>query len=155
MLAISAHAAAHGGTPDAPLTILLTVLIGWVATALAERAPGALGILTTLGIGQLLMHLVLLLVDDHHGGAVVEFEPLQITCAHALATVLTALLLEHAERGLRTVAMGLRRLLPVLWSPPAVHRPAGSPRVITVAPGVFLEIQLRRVRPRRGPPLHS
>lgn len=153
MLAITAHAAAHGGTPDAPLTLLLTVLIGWIATSLADRAAGIGGILLTLGAGQLVMHQVFTLVDDHHAGAVVSYDPIAIGCAHALATGLTALLLEHADRALLAVTSGLRRLFVVLWSRPTVSVPIGSIAVLPGAQSLYVETQLRRVRPRRGPPV--
>lgn len=152
-LAISAHTAADGGLPDPALTAFLTVLIGWVATSLAGRFTGVIGILGTLAVAQTLMH-TLLTVLSEHPGAGVAIDPVAMTLAHAGATLVTAVLLSHAERGLLLVAASVRRLLPVVFSP----APPRSGPVAAVAAAVVnahVEIVLRKLYARRGPPQYS
>lgn len=154
-LAIGAHAVAHGGMPDAAMTVAMTALIGWSATGLADRARSTASTLAALGVAQLLMHLVLTVVDDHHGVVAVPLDPVAMTGAHAVATVLTALLLAHAERGLLAFAASLRGLLQVRCPRLADDPPVGSVAVAPAARGLSIEVLLRRVRPPRGPPLCS
>ncbi|WP_020669001.1 hypothetical protein [Amycolatopsis nigrescens] len=158
-LAVTAHAAAGGGVPDVSLTLLLTVLIGWVATSLAGRTRGLPGILAVLGAAQLIMHLVLTELMGHSGHSGLGVPPAGLmTLAHVLATAGTALLLAHAERMLLAVAAGLRLLLPVLWRhAPVPHGPARAlPGVPDAAPGhLEMSVLLRRVCARRGPPACS
>lgn len=152
-LAIAAHGVAEGGLPDASVTVVVTVLIGWASTALADRVRGTRGILTLLGVGQLLMHLTLTVLDAHPDAGV-EVAPLTMLSTHVLAIVATAVLLDHAERGLRAVTGCLRRLLPVVFSPvtPAV---APAPAVLPAATCGAVEVLLTRVHARRGPPARS
>lgn len=152
-LAVSAHIAADGGLPDPALTAFLTVLIGWMATSLADRFTGVIGILGTLTVAQTLMHTVLTVLSEHPGAAV-AVDPVAMTLAHAGATVVTAVLLGHAERGLLLIAASLRRLLPVMFSP----APPPSGPIAPVAAAVVnahVEIVLRRLYARRGPPRYS
>ncbi|SFP88352.1 hypothetical protein SAMN05421810_103728 [Amycolatopsis arida] len=153
VLAVTAHAAADGGLPNLSLTLLLTALIGWTATALADQARGAPGILAVLGCAQLLMHLVLTELANHHTGT--SGGP-GMLASHAGATLLTALLLARAEALLLVVAASARRLLPVAWHPAPV--PAGPvPRPVPVPTGEtpVVSVVLRRVCGRRGPPRRS
>ncbi|RZQ62218.1 hypothetical protein EWH70_21585 [Amycolatopsis suaedae] len=153
-LAVSAHSLGGGGTPDLSLTLLLTVLTSWVATELAERTRGPLGMLAVLGTGQLVMHIVLTdLIPHGHGASTVN--GWTMTAAHVVATCLTAGMLSAAERWLVAAAAGMRRLMPVVRLsapvPPRPQRPA-----VTFAPGPELTpLLVRRVHGRRGPPVHS
>lgn len=146
-LTVSAHTFADGHLPQLATTVLLTVLIGWISTAAAERTRGFGGILLVLGSAQLVSHLVLGELSGHPGGGVA------MLASHAVATVLTALVLAHAESMLAKGVAALRLLLPSVWlsDPPprvavavATARPAGDGHVI--------EVLLRRVHRRRGPP---
>ncbi len=146
---------ADGGIPDSALTLLLTVLIGWIATALADRTRGPLGTLVTLGAGQLALHVVLTELVDHelHGGGIPGPFPGDVMfVAHALATVVTALLLARADALLVVVATGLRRLLPVRWH--AMPVPPGPVRPPLALPTgrTLTELLVRRVHGRRAPP---
>ncbi|GAB2979991.1 hypothetical protein GCM10017788_14980 [Amycolatopsis acidiphila] len=146
-LAITAHALAGGGMPDTALTLLLTVLIGWMGAALAEKTKGPLGVLAVLGVAQTAMHLVLTELMGHMTSPRPE-----MYLAHAVATVLTAVLLAHAESMARLAVAGLWLLLPVVWRPAPV---AGAPVLIPVTPAAdtpTLSVLLRRVHRRRGPP---
>ncbi|MFD9891600.1 hypothetical protein ACFWY9_19865 [Amycolatopsis sp. NPDC059027] len=153
-LAVTAHALADGGVPDAALTLLLTGLIGWTATALAGKARGPLATIALLGSGQLVMHLVLTTLAGHampDAGA-----GLTMTAAHAVATVLTALLLARADAMLLAVLSALRAVLPLLLGTLPVPAAAPVPLPVrTASPGHLLDIQLRRAHGRRGPPVRS
>lgn len=154
LLAVSAHIAADGGMPDPSLTVVLAALIGWIGTSLADRTRGTIGILSTLAAAQVVMHFTLSALDTHEGSAAGAASP-AMTATHGIATLLTAVLVHHAERGLDVLSSAMRRLLPVVWTaPPPPH--GKPPRVL--APTVVsshVEVLLRRVCARRGPPLHS
>jgi hypothetical protein len=149
-LAMTAHALAGGGLPDPPITLLLTALVGWTGAALAEQTRGPLGVLAVLGAAQLGMHLVLTELMGHSCAARAD-----MYLAHAGATVLTAVLLSHAESMLRSAAASLWFLLPVWWRPAPV--PAGPAPVPVLAPAEtpLVTVVLRRVHGRRGPPCRS
>lgn len=147
--AIAAHALAGGGVSRTVLMGLLTLVIAWLATVLAETLRGVVGTVLVLGFAQVMMHVLL-------GGHGPHTRNLAIVAAHAGATVLTAVLLTRAESLLEAVAAGLCRWLHTVWRPPPV--PVGPvPRVVGRAAGGthFVDIQLRRVHGRRGPPAHS
>jgi hypothetical protein len=104
-------------------------------------------VLAVLGTAQLAMHLVLTELMDHATPAGAD-----MYLAHAGATVLTALLLAHAESMVRWAAASLRLLLPVAWHPAPI--PAGPVPVPVLAPAGTppVSVLLRRVHGRRGPP---
>lgn len=149
-LAITAHALADGGLPDTALTVLLTALVGWTGSALAEKTRGPLGILAVLGVAQLGMHVVLTELAGH----MTQSGP-GMYLAHAAATVVTALLVARAESMLRVAVARLRSLRPVVWrTAPAPSGPVPSP--VPFAPGgPLLSVVLRHVHGRRGPPCCS
>lgn len=147
-LAITAHALADGGMPDTALTLLLTVLIGWTGAALAEKTKGPLGVLAVLGTAQLAMHLVLSELMGHAGQAHVDMYP-----AHAMATLLTAGLLSHAETMVRVAVARLGLLLPVVWRPVPVPTAGALFAVAPAAVTPLMSLLVRRVHGRRGPPV--
>ncbi|SEP53844.1 hypothetical protein SAMN04489732_13225 [Amycolatopsis saalfeldensis] len=156
-LAVTAHAVAGGGVPDPALTLLLTGLLGWTATAVAGKARGPVATVVVLGAGQLVMHLVLTVLAAH------EMPPATgwsggwaMTASHAVATVLTALLLARADRMLLAVLHVVRAFLPLLTR--ALPVPAAAPAPIPPRPAraaAPLRLELRRVHGRRGPPVFS
>jgi heme/copper-type cytochrome/quinol oxidase subunit 3 len=156
-LAITAHAVADGGPPNTALILLLTVLIGWVSTALAERTRGPGGILVVLGCAQLLMHLALSeLVVDHGAHAASGYDATAMTAAHVVATVLTALILARAESALLAAAASVRLLVPVRWRPPPVPTAAPLPTVALPQGGTLVvAVLVPKVLGLRGPPIHS
>lgn len=157
-LAVSAHAMADGGVPDAALTLLLTTLIGWTATALTAKSRGTLGTLAVLGAGQIVMHTVLTTLVAHaelHSGGAGLLPGGPMLATHALATLVTALLLAHADTLLLTAVAALKLLLPVAWRPvPVPAAPARTP-AFPPAAGHLIRITLCRLHARRGPPAYS
>jgi hypothetical protein len=154
-LAVSAHALSEGGLPDAPLTILLTVLIGWTAAALAGKTTGILGTAAVLGAGQLVMHLVLstLMTQGGPHGAV---QGGTMATTHIGATIVTALFVSHAEAMLRAAGNAMRLLLPVILRALPVPVAAPGPTLILPAgAGHLVDVVFRRVHGRRGPPVYS
>ncbi|NKQ53381.1 hypothetical protein HFP15_10860 [Amycolatopsis sp. K13G38] len=149
-LAVTAHALADGELPNTALTLLLTALVGWTGSALAEKVRGPLGILAVLGVAQAAMHLVLTELAGHMGPAHAD-----MYLTHATATAVTALLVARAEWMLR-VAVSRLGLLPLVvrGQPPVPAGPAPAP--VVCAPDVpLMSVLLKRVHGRRGPPCCS
>jgi hypothetical protein len=156
VLAVSAHAVADGGTPGALPTLVLTALIGWVSTQVADRIHGLPGILAVLSAAQLVMHTVLTALAPHGHGHPAEPATSVMLLTHAGAVVLVATLLAHAESMLRAALACLRRLLPVVFT--AAPVPAEAPaKPAPRAPEARRaeSVLLRRVCARRGPPAVS
>lgn len=155
-LSVTAHRLADGGLPDPAMTALLTALFGWTATALTRRARGPVATITLLGAAQLVMHLLLTTLAGHHDMYAMPGTGLGMVTAHAVATVLTALLLARADATLLAVLGALRAILPRLLTPLPV--PSAAPALVptrTAAPGHLVGVHLRRIHGRRGPPAHS
>ena len=153
-LSVTAHRFADGGLPDPAMTLLLTGLFGWTATFLARKARGPVATIVLLGAAQLVMHLLLTTLAEHHDMAASTGPGMVV--AHALATLLTALLLAHADAMLLTVLAVLRAILPRLLTPLPV--PVAAPALVparTGSQGHLVRVDLRRIRGRRGPPTHS
>jgi hypothetical protein len=156
-LSVTAHRLADGGLPDPAMTVLLSGLFGWTATALARKARGPVATLALLGAAQLVMHLLLTTLAGHHDVyAMPGSTGLGMLTAHAVATVLTALLLARADATLLALLAALRRILPrlpgVLPVPVTAAAPIPAP---SGAPSHLVGVDLRRIHGRRGPPDHS
>ncbi|EOD68843.1 hypothetical protein [Amycolatopsis vancoresmycina] len=157
VLSVTAHRLADGGLPDPAMTLLLTALFGWTAAALARKARGPVATTTLLGIAQLVMHLLLTTLAGHHDMYAMDGRTgLGMIGAHAAATVVTALLLARADKMLLTVLAVLRAFLPRLLTPLPV--PSAAPALVparVAGPDHLVGVDLRRIRGRRGPPVHS
>jgi hypothetical protein len=162
-LAVAAHGVAGGGLPDAALTLPLTALIGWGATAFAHRLRGWVATTVVLGLLQYTLHLLLTESATNHAGhhhaTGFVVSGWTMVAGHALATVLTAVLLSRASAAVTIASSALARLRSALSALLAVPVPApdtiGVPSAVPARPGSLLEIQFRRVRARRGPPARS
>jgi len=157
-LAVTAHMIGDGDLPDTAMTLLLTVLIGWNAAALAAKARGPLATIVDLGAGQVVMHLVLSSLSTHepHSGSAPVSGGLAMTVAHVVATLITALLLAKADGLLLGVLSCLRALVPFILNALPVPAAVASPVLARPAgPGHLVRVDLRRVHGRRGPPLFS
>ncbi len=160
-LAVAAHRIAGGGVPDAVSTMLLTLGVAIVGVALASKRRSTGAILIVLGAAQLAMHLLLSFDTTTMPGmgmsgmtpAGPPFGSVAMMSAHAVAALVTAILLAKADAALFAVAEALARLLPtILIAPPvptgpARLRPSVAPRVRSTA------VSLRRDNARRGPPV--
>jgi len=149
-LAIAAHTIGGGTAPDLGLTLLLTVGVAAVGVALAGRRRGFRVILPVLGAAQLGTHELLGLAGAGMSAHMVD--PLVMTATHAVAVVLTALLLAHADAVIFRVAAALARLVPVSWTDPRVaDRVTPLRRADSSARPLALLLAL--TSPRRGPPV--
>lgn len=151
---MTAHGAAGGGLPHPATTVVVSSLIGWVATATAHRARGIRGILLFLGAGQLAAHVLLTTLSGHGG------EGPAMLAGHALATAVTACVLARAEAVLTGVTTTVRAILPVAtwrWRPyrRPQHVPTYSPLALPDAVTTVVDVLLRHVHGRRGPPVLS
>ncbi|TDC89186.1 hypothetical protein E1161_21930 [Saccharopolyspora aridisoli] len=138
---------------------MITVLLTGAGVALADRKRGSSGILGALAVSQLALHFFLELtaLGHHgpghlHGPPPIPVSPWLMTLGHVIVTLLTALVMAHAERALFVVTRLLQAIfprkttpLPVVTPPPAVCVPAPVPR--TLAQLIF-----QRIHARRGPP---
>jgi len=163
-LAVTAHVIGDGDVPDSAMTLLLTVLIGWNAAALAAKARGPMATIVDLGAGQVVMHLVLSSLSSHElrHTALAQSGPspssggLAMTAAHVVATLVTALLLAKVDGLLLGVLTCLRALVPFILGALPVPAATASPVLARPAgPGHLVRVDLRRVHGRRGPPVFS
>lgn len=168
-LTVAAHGAAGGALPEAGLPVLFTVLLAGAGTAVADRRQGVVGIALTLGAAQFGQHVLLSLLGHAHpgtagaagvtssadvdtAGAAVGSQWMLL--AHVLAALLTALLLARAEAAVFAIAAALALLLPRRLTPAPAWAPLRLPtRSLSWGnAGGVLEVLLRRVHGRRGPP---
>jgi len=152
LLAGTAHVAAGAPAPGGTLTVLLTVGVAAAGTALADRRRGPVALLAAVGTTQVLMHL--LLHGNHSHAAPVP--PATMVTAHAVAVVVTALLLARAEAAVFAVAAAWRRIVAAvpLRLPLPPRRRAGQPVVPAEVP-TPLRLLLATLLRRRGPPVRS
>lgn len=140
-LAVAAHGLAGGAWPgSAPLTLLLCAAagIGAIATLLPVPAgiPSRTALLTSLAAGQLAAHLALsvpagpdpMAAGRESCGAAGTFLATAglpdgpMSAAHALATLICAILIIAAERLYTVVSRAIRTLFgPARPLPPALH----------------------------------
>jgi hypothetical protein len=159
-LAIAAHGVAGGGLPDAALTIPITAVIALGAGAIMPLLRGVLSLTAVLGLVQYSLHFLLTeSVHSHSGQPAPASNGWLMFAGHALATVCTAALLSRASSALlrsSSALAWLRGRVAALLSPP-VFAPAtlGVISAAPVRPGQLLEVHLRRVHSRRGPPIGS
>lgn len=157
-IAVGAHTLADGGLPDPAMTLLLTVMIGWLGAAAASKTGGPVKTVAVLGAAQLVLHVGLSTLATHepHESASGVLGGVTMTATHVIATLVTALLVSRAESMLQAAIAAMRLLLPLIWravpvldtvSVPAVAR---SPKT-----GQLVSELFRRVLGRRGPPLCS
>lgn len=158
-LAVAAHGLAGGDLPGSGLVVVLTVLIAWAGTALADRLRRVTTVLVVLTLTQLSAHLLLSDgVPGHAAHGPPPVDPVLMVFAHVVATVFTAALLSGADRAVACVtsaARMLRGLLTVVVSGPVHPDVDGPASAVSVRFGHLIEVVLRRVCGRRGPPLCS
>lgn len=163
-LSLGAHLAG-GGTPPGPFTVLAGgVLVAGVCGGLAGRQLGRSAIVLLLSAAQLGLHTAYARVADAHAmpshlhssmapGSLPHAEPLAhqgwtMLAAHAVATVLLALLLAHGEAILWALATAFGGRVPAAAPLVAVGRVAGAHEPGAIAPRLSLRSPVRR----RGPP---
>lgn len=153
-LGIAAHGAAGGSLAEFTPALPLTLLIAGAATALADRRRSPFAILAALGAAQFAQHELLGLMHHHHTSADgFGFDVVQMTTAHALAVLGTGLLLVKADDALFALVSAVSRLLPRSLTPAPVRLALRVAALSAVAGRVLIELLLRSVNGRRGPPV--
>lgn len=147
-LAVTAHVIGGGAAPATGLVVLLTLLVAAAGTALADRRRSGRAILGALAVSHLSIHTILMLSCSMSDADIAW--PAMVT-AHLVAVLCTAILLTKAESAIFAVAAALAMLLPRPLPPPAVRSRQRPPHP---APDTcwVLDVLLRRVVARRGPP---
>ncbi|HWM04719.1 MAG TPA: hypothetical protein VNP92_20470 [Actinophytocola sp.] len=160
-LAIAAHASAGGNLSDSALTVLLTAVLAWGGTALARRG-GLVVLVGVLGATQLAQHLLLTEIAGSTHGHSLTPPPVDgwlMFATHAVATLLSALLVLRADAALgavhAAVAWMVGRLQALCPARPEAATANLVARSVPARPGVLLEVLLRQVSARRGPPARS
>jgi hypothetical protein len=153
-LAVAAHVAGGGGWPDAVLTVLVMVLLAMAGTGLADRRRRLPEILTALAVTQVMWHFALACADAHARPSQAVYWPgWRMVAAHAVAVLVTALVLTKAETAVFAVAAALAHLLPRPLALPTARTETRDDPVISAEPVDHLvHVLFRRVCPRRGPP---
>jgi len=149
VLTVTAHAAAGGGVPATGLTVLLTVGIAAAGTALADRARGDLPVLGALAAAQLSTHLALSVPCGRAEPTAESGCPMLL--AHLVAVLLTALLLARADAAIAGAVAALNMLVPRRDRPLPI-RGITAPAIGSARADNVLEVLLRRIHSRRGPP---
>jgi hypothetical protein len=168
-LTVTAHATAGGSVPWASspgLTLVLTVLLAGAGVALAGRRRGFPTILAAVSGSQLAMHVLLTGLGHGHDAtgvtdAAAPAAPaapasVAMVVLHIVAAVLTAVLLAGAENAVFTIVGVLHWILSaaaVVVRPLPSHATLGSwAPGPTASGGSLMDVVLRRVHGRRGPP---
>jgi hypothetical protein len=149
-LGVTAHLLGGGHAPHLLSTAAITVLVAWIATAVADRTRGIGGVVVVLGSAQAATHLVLGELSGHQVGGV------GMLAGHTVATLATAVVLTHAEAMLAVAASALSALRVLVTDvlPPVPRVVSGA--VVRSAEGdCAYSVHLRRAHPRRGPPALS
>jgi hypothetical protein len=132
----------------------LVLLIAGAATALADRYRSPLAILVALGAAQLAQHELLDLMHHHHGPTSgLGFDPAQMTAAHVLAVLATGMVLVKADAALVALSAAVSRILPRTSLPGPVESPLRCATIRHAPGGLLIELLLRSVNGRRGPPV--
>jgi hypothetical protein len=146
LLAAVGHAAGGGAVPDLAVLVPILPLLAWAFTGAASRCRGLAGTVAVLAVGQFVLHNAMELLHPAHAGSA-------MLAMHAVATVVTALALRHADRGTAALMAALRRVLPRRLVPP----PADRPLPVLAVPGPAVPAGLSRAfvvaHARRGPPV--
>lgn len=156
-LAVAAHGLAGGAVADSGFTVGLATLLAWGGASLARRG-GTPALVAVLAVTQLCQHVLLTDIASAHGKAPAVFSGWTMFGTHAVATVLTAVLLTRAGGALTAIGAALAWLLGrlrTLVAGPVRPRPVPAGTSLPARPGAVLEVLLRQVCARRGPPVHS
>ena len=154
LLTAVGHGAGGGTLPDLTVLVVLFPLLAALCTSVAKRCRRLAPTVAVLGAGQLALHQFLELLHPTHAAAGPALAPgAQMIAMHAVATLVTAVALRHADRAVAGLVAALRRVLPRRLDPP----PADRPLPVLVVPGPAVPARLARAfavaHSRRGPPV--
>ena len=154
LLTAVGHAAGGGTLPDLTVLVVLFPLLAALCATVAQRCRHLTPTVAVLGAGQLALHVLMELLHPTHAAAGPALAPgAQMIAMHAVATVVTAVALRHADRAVAGLVAALRRVLPRRLNPP----PADRPLPVLAVPGPAVPARLARAfavaHSRRGPPV--
>jgi hypothetical protein len=157
LLAAVGHVAGGGAVPDLAILAVLSPLLAGVFVTVAERCRGMAGTLATLGAGQFALHQLMVLMHPAHHvehGVAVPSATLMLGM-HAAGTLVTAVLVRHADRAVTGLVAALRRIVRRRSTPPPADRPLPTLAVPGPAVPSRLALVLSAADVRRGPPVAS
>jgi hypothetical protein len=154
LLTAVGHRAGGGTLPDLTVLVVLFPLLAALCTTVAQRCRHLPWTVAVLGAGQLGLHQFMELLHPTHPAAGMALAPgVQMVAMHAIATLVTAVALQHADRAVTGLVAALRRVLPRRLNPP----PADRPLPVLAVPGPAVPARLARAfavaHSRRGPPV--
>jgi hypothetical protein len=153
LLTAVGHVAGGGTAPDLALLAVLFPLLAGVFVTVAERCRGAVGTITTLGAGQLVLHELMVLLHPAHHVADPRVSGVGMLAMHVGVTFVTAVVLRHADRAVVGLLAALRRVVPRRLTLPPADRPLPTRPVPGPAIPARLALVLSAVQVRRGPPV--
>jgi hypothetical protein len=135
-----------------PLVVLVPLLVT-VLVAVADRCRGIVAVLTTLGVGQAVLHQLLTVLAAHdHAVGTAALPGAAMVTAHAVATLVTAVVVSHADTAVAALVATLRRVLPHRTRPAVVDvAPPTRPMPSADVP-LLAALGLVAGHSRRGPP---
>jgi hypothetical protein len=152
LLTATGHAVGGGSLADLSPLAVLVPLLAQVLVAVADRCRGLLPVLAALGAGQLALH-YLLLVLTAHGDPAGTFSGPAMVAAHAAATLVTAVVVIHADAAVAALVAAAGRLLPRRPRVPAVDVAPPTRPVPEVDVPLVAGLVLLAAHARRGPPI--
>jgi hypothetical protein len=154
LLTAVGHVAGGGTVPDLALLVVLFPLLAGAFVTVAEHCRGVVGMIATLGAGQLALHLLMVLLHpmDHLAEPVVSPGPGMLGL-HAAVTLVIAGVLRYADAAAAELGAALRRVVPRRLRP----LPADRPLPTRAVPGPAVPARIARglavTHVRRGPPV--
>ena len=145
LLSLGFHLLAGGAAPTASTVAWLTAATAVAALPLTRRPLRPARLVTLLAVAQVVLHLSFQ-TTAHHGHA--HGPPLSMLATHALATLLTALVLRHGQALLRA---GLARVVRHPLPPRAL--PAAARTAVAVSRPVPPSAPATGAASGRAPPL--
>jgi hypothetical protein len=154
LLTAVGHEAGGGALPDLALAVVLLPLLAAVLTVIARRCATLTSATLTLGVGQFVLHhLLVALHPSHHEVGPAVLTGTGMVAMHVLATLVTAVVVWHADRAVAAVRAALRRIVP---RRPRLL-PAAAPLFVAAVPAPAVAACLVRACTapvvRRGPPV--
>jgi len=153
VLTAAGHVAGGGALGDLTLLLVLLPLLAVVCTSAAGACRSAVGAMLVLGAGQVVLHQAMVLLHPPHVTGAAALGTAAMLAMHAAVTVVTAVALRCADRGVSALVAVLRRVLPRRLSPLPVLRPLRTAVLPAPVPTRVRASLLAASVLRRGPPV--
>jgi hypothetical protein len=153
VLTAAGHVAGGGTLGDLTLLVVLLPLLAVAFTSAAGACRSAVGAMLVLGAGQVVLHQAMVLLHPPHVTGSAALGTAAMVAMHAAVTLVTALALRCADRGVSALVAVVRRVLPRRLSPLPVAR---SPRLVVLPVPVRGRVRASLLAAsvlRRGPPV--